>query len=524
MDSILTKALNTVRRLFATGEQTAQKPKPMTAHWNSKPFIYQINTRVWLTTLSQRFKQPITLANIPDSVIDELAAYHIDAVWMMGVWTRSKAVRDSALNYMHEYKPVLPDLTEADVIGSAYAIGAYEVDPAAGGRDGLATLRQQLARRGIKLILDYVPNHVATDHPATVNHLELFVHTNAETNARYRGMFYPVKDRHGHTHYIAHGRDPYFPSWIDTAQLNAFHPAMREWTRHTLLDIAEQCDGVRCDMAMLLTNEVFVRTWGAHVKERAPEVDFWPSIIPTIRQKHPNFLFMAEVYWNMDFMLQQQGFNYTYDKTLYDRLFEAEVDELRTHLLADIRFLRHTVHFLENHDEPRAASAYGVEKSHALAPLICTVPGAVLLHDGQFEARRVKLPVQINRQPNEPLDLKLHAFYKRVLAEATHPVYTDGEWHLFTPIGAPVLAYGYRRDDEYRLVVVNLHGHDTQATIDLTAWGTHWSATDALSGLRAVTNSGQLTLHVARYTALMLHLTPQAERGKAQRERQATQG
>jgi len=525
MNPILSKALESVRKLFGTGGQPTPSPATLPApHWSVKPFIYQINTRVWLTTLSRRFGQSITLANVPEAVIDELAALHINAVWMMGVWTRSKAVRDSALNYKHEYQPVLPDLTDADVIGSAYAIGAYAVDPAAGGRDGLAKFRQQLARRGLKLILDYVPNHVATDHPATVNQLELFVHTNAEGNAKYPGMFYPVKDKDGHTHYIAHGRDPYFPSWIDTAQLNAFHPAMREWTRQTLLDIAEQCDGVRCDMAMLLTNEVFARTWGAHVKERAPQTDFWPDILPAIRAQHPEFQFIAEVYWNMDFMLQQQGFNFTYDKTLYDRLFEAKIDELRTHLLADVRFLRHTVHFIENHDEPRAASAYGIEKSHALAPLICTVPGAVLLHDGQLEGRRVKLPVQINRQPDEPLDANLHTFYKRVLAEAVHPVYAEGEWHLFTPIGATVLAYGYRLNGHYRLVVVNLHPHDTQATIDLTAWGTHWSATDTLNGLRAITNSGHLTLHVARYTALMMHLTPQPEHHKAPRERQGAHG
>lgn len=519
MSSFIRKTGQLVQNLISLGQNrdslssTAGRAG-MTPHWSPKPFIYQINTRVWLTTLSRRYKRPITLDNIPEAVIDEIASYHVDAVWMMGVWIRSKAVRDSALNYMHEYRPVLNDLTEADVIGSAYAIGAYEVAPESGGRRGLAIFRAQLARRGIRLILDYVPNHVATDHPATVQRPELFVRADANVNTHNPGMFYPTKDQWGREIHIAHGRDPHFPSWIDTAQLNAFCPEMRAWTRDTLLDIAEQCDGVRCDMAMLLTNEVFERTWGWAVEETAPEQDFWPEIIPAVREKHPDFLFMAEVYWNMDFMLQQQGFNYTYDKVLYDRLFEANIDALRTHLSADIRFLRHTVHFIENHDEPRAASSYGIEKSYALAPLICTVPGAVLLHDGQFVGRKVKLPVQINRQPDEHLDNHLLAYYKRVLAEATHPVYALGEWQLFDVHHNTALAYGYRHGEDHRLIVVNPHGHNAHVTVDLGPWGKHWRATDALTGMHVKTDSGQLKFNVPRHRALMLHLVPQAEKVK----------
>ena len=78
--------------------------------------------------------------------------------------------------------------------------------------------------------------------------------------------------------------------------------------------IATMCDGVRCDMAMLILPDVFERTWG-----RRPE-PFWPRTIERVRKAAPSFLFMAEVYWDLEWELQQQGFNYTYDKRLYDRL------------------------------------------------------------------------------------------------------------------------------------------------------------------------------------------------------------
>ncbi len=94
--------------------------------WPTKPFIYEINTSVWLNNLSKRYGHPITFANVPDEVINELAAYNVDAIWLMGVWQRSTAAQKSALNYIHEYKNALPDIEEEDVLGSAYAIGDYQ--------------------------------------------------------------------------------------------------------------------------------------------------------------------------------------------------------------------------------------------------------------------------------------------------------------------------------------------------------------------------------------------------------------
>ncbi len=461
--------------------------------WPKKPYIYEINTAVWLSSLSQKYDRHITLTNVPDEELDYLASLGIDGVWLMGVWYRSKAVRASALNYIDEYRSVLPDITEEDVIGSAYAIGAYVVDKRLGGRDGLASLRRRLQERGLQLILDFVPNHVAIDHAWVSQHPDRFVRGTLSDLQRNKGMFFKSRDAWGRTLVVAHGRDPYFPGWIDTAQLDAFSPSYRQAALETLLDIADQCDGVRCDMAMLLVNRIFAQTWGDYVDE-PPKTEFWEDIIPNVKALHPNFIFIAEVYWDMEHELQKLGFDYTYDKVFYDRLVEQELEQLKTHLQADINYQNHTIRFIENHDEPRAAERLGVEKSRPAAALLMTAPGAVLLHDGQLQGRKAKLPVQIRRQPDEAIHPELEAFYRQLLKETRAPVYQHGDWHLFSLTEAwqgntsheYLLAHGWKHDADYRLIVVNFSDNWAQALVRLDIWpeiGHHdWRLTDAITG------------------------------------------
>lgn len=450
----------------------------MAEAWVKNPLIYEINTWVWLDSLSRQHNQSFTLGSIPASVYDSLAQSGFHAVWLMGVWQRSPAGRGSALNYTDEYRAALPDLTDDDVIGSAYAIGAYEVDARLGGREALAAFRQNLAQRDIKLILDFVPNHVATDHSWVQQRPACFVRANQREFKQHRGLFFESHDTWGRKLFVAHGKDPYFPSWIDTAQLNAFSADYRRAAVETLFDIASQCDGVRCDMAMLMLNSVFANTWGDYVDEDIPQTDFWVEIIPQIKARHPHFQFMAEVYWGLEGTLLQQGFNSTYDKTLYDRIGEGDIIKIHDHLRAPLGYQNSTIRFTENHDEPRAASAYGVEKSMAAALLVCTLPGAKLLHDGQFEGRTVKLPVQIKRQPDEPPIDALTQFYERLLNEVCLPLYRDGEWLLLEsrPLSekdtshAHLLAYSWQQSDHYRMITVNLTPSWARGVVALPEW------------------------------------------------------
>ena len=171
----------------------------------------------------------------------------------------------------------------------------------------------------------------------------------------------------------------------------------------TISEIAEQCDGIRCDMAMLLLNNVFERTWGARAGEK-PVNDYWTAIIPAIKEKHREFKFIAEAYWDLEWELQQQGFDYCYDKKLYDRMEHGDPESVRQHLLADFCYQQKMVRFIENHDEPRAAGSFSSGKGRAAAVAILTLMGAKLLHEGQFEGRKVRLPVFLGRRPDEPVD------------------------------------------------------------------------------------------------------------------------
>ena len=443
------------------------------AGWKANPIIYEINTWVWLDELSRKYRRDISLAKVPVDALEELSDWRIDAVWLMGVWNRGPATRTSALNYLHEYRQALPDITEADVPGSAFAICDYRVDEHMGGRDGLAIFREELRLRGIKLILDFVPNHVALDHRWLAEHPEYFVTGTAADLESQPDNFFTISNANEKPLVIARGRDPYFPAWIDTAQLNAFHPGLRRAVIDTLVDIGNQCDGVRCDMAMLVTNDIFVETWKDYIDAR-PEADFWPEVIPAVRQVHPQMLFIAEVYWDLEHELQRQGFDYTYDKRMYDRLVNGETGEIKAHLRADLRYMQSSIRFIENHDEPRAMETLGADRQRAAAALICTLPGAALLHQGQFEGRRIKLPVQISRRAEEPVHPILKRFYRRLLREVSHPLYHDGQWRMIEPIPIHhadishknLLLYAWTSVSDSRLIAINLSGEWSRARVE----------------------------------------------------------
>ena len=182
---------------------------------------------------------------------------------------------------------------------------------------------------------------------------------------------------------------------------NAFAPGLRQAAIDTLVEIGNLADGVRCDMAMLMLNDVFRRTWGDRVGP-APDAEYWSEVIVEVRALSTRtMLFIAEAYWDLEWELQQLGFDYCYDKRLYDRLVHDDPEQVRGHLHADLAYQQHLMRFTENHDEPRAASESRRRAARAAAVVIATVPGATMWHEGQFEGWRVHVPVLLGRRPIE---------------------------------------------------------------------------------------------------------------------------
>jgi glycosidase len=343
-----------------------------------------------------------------------------------------------------------------------------------------------LRERGLRLILDFVPNHVAPDHPWVLEHPGYFIRGIGDDLKTDPASFLEVGGN-----VYACGRDPYFPAWPDVLQLNAFDPGLRQAIVGNISAIAEQCDGIRCDMAMLMLNAIFERTWGARAGAK-PAADYWRIIIPAIKAKRPEFRFIAEAYWDLEWELQQQGFDYCYDKKLYDRMEHGAAENVRLHLLADLPYQEGMVRFIENHDEPRAAAAFPDGKGRAAAVAVLTLPGARLLHEGQFEGRKVRLPVFLARRPEEPLDQDLAAFYGRLLQEVHHDVFRNGEWRLCEKSGWPdngsclnILAWCWVKDGERYLIVINFRQEAAQARVHLP-WdelrGKTWRLDDMMSG------------------------------------------
>jgi hypothetical protein len=452
------------------------------------PLLFQINTRVWLTELARLLRRPATLDDVPDAELDRLAEMGFDWVWLLSVWQTGLAgqrVSRSNPEWRKEFQETLPDLHDEDIPGSGFAITGYTVHRDLGGDAALARLRERLRNRGLRLMLDFVPNHTGLDHPWVEAHPEYYIGGTERDLGRAPQNYTWIKRARGDL-LLAHGRDPYFPGWPDTLQLNYGNPAVQDAMIAELVRIAGQCDGVRCDMAMLVLPDVFERTWSI------PSQPFWPRATARVRERAPAFCFMAEVYWDLEWTLQQQGFDYTYDKRLYDRLREGHARPVREHFLADPDYQNKLARFLENHDEPRAAATFPPGTHEAAAVITFLSPGLRFFHQGQLDGRMKRISPHLGRAPDEPVDKEREGFYDRLLAVLRNPVVRQGEWRLLECLPAwqgnwtsdCFLAFAWQGPAGERLLVaVNYAPNQSQCYVRLPFTSldrAHWRLEDLI--------------------------------------------
>jgi len=482
-------------------------PVGRSAGWPDHPVVHEIFTWVWLADLERVAGRTMTLADVPDEVWDDVARPGIDAVWLMGVWERSPlgaAIARAVPSMVEAQRAALDDATDADVVGSAYCIRDYVVDPRLGGDEALAVARAALAARGVRLVLDFVPNHVAPDHPWVTSRPELFVHGSRDDLERDPPSFLEIDER-----VFALGRDPYFPAWPEVLQLDASSAALRAAAAELVAGLTDRCDALRCDMAMLVLDDVFHRTWGDRASGGpAPDggIGYWPTVIGAARAVRPDFAFWAEAYWDLEPVLLAEGFDACYDKGLYDLLVRrAPAGELRAHVAAPPDRQRRTVRFVENHDEPRAAAVFDDAQHRAALVSVFTLPGVALLHEGEADGRRVRVPVTLGRRPLESRDTELRRFVDRLLAALAGGV-REGDWTLVNVEGWPdnqsaerLAAWTWTSIESRHLVVVNLSGERADGTVHLGGWAdlpadlrTDVVFDDLLSGERYVRDGQQL--------------------------------
>jgi len=487
------------------------------------PLLFQINARQLTLAVRRETGNPdATLAEVPKKWLARWEQQGFEVVWLCGVWQTGEAGRQVALTHpgvLKMYDELLPNWTGADVAGSPYAISAYAVHRDFGGNEALSALRARMAAHGIGLVLDFVPNHTARDHHWVKEHPEYYIRFDpGQAEAE------PDRCMEIDGTFFAYGRDPYFPSWTDTLQLDYSSPTFRRAMLDQLVAVSHHCDGLRCDMAMLVLNDVIKRTWGRDVPHE--EGEFWAMATDAVRRARPDFRFYAEAYWGTEGRLHWLGFDATYHKSLYDDLREHKLPEVRGQL-EDVAQLKHSLVFLENHDEPRAARDFpDTGYRHAATVLTLSLPSVRLVHDGQAEGRKVRHAIQLARRAEEATDPDEVAFYDKLFAalKAT-PVGTGWCKRLHAQSAGEgdasymgICALFWREDaaaHNAALVVVNLSDREACARLRVPARGIAarmWKLDDLLGDASYTRDGDELTdpglfLKMAPHQAQVFRIT-----------------
>ncbi|MCB0686731.1 MAG: hypothetical protein KDC53_09400 [Saprospiraceae bacterium] len=482
------------------------------------PSVYEINTRLWL----KKFGEGATFSAIPDQYWIDLKEKGIDYIWLMGIWmTTPSSVAKHCFHpdLVNEYSRVSVNWRPSDIVGSPYAIEDYIVNPSLGSLNDLNKLKNQINEIGLRLILDFIPNHFNGDSALIETHPEIFLQVTEEQYRQDQFTYFKRGNK-----FFAHGKDPYFPAWTDTVQLDYASEKTHEFMIKRLSHISAFCDGVRCDMAMLILPEIFSRTWNM-VPLRQNSNNFWVNATAAIKEQKKDFLFIAEAYWDTEWSLYQMGFDYTYDKKMLDFVERNQIDDLRRHLTGDSEYQNQTVRFIENHDESRSLTALGETKVKPAAVLFCTLPGMRLHYDGQWSGERIRYPVQMGTYFSSlscPCPIQTHldvssqpcsctaAFYEQLLNITKDEIFKKGTWKLLQPeaMGHQLIVMQWTYQMRIIIVAINLGLNLEETTITQPPGWNANRVVDLLSNRsnpNYLTHQGNdLTLKLIPYKACIL--------------------
>ncbi|NND07558.1 MAG: glycosidase [Saprospiraceae bacterium] len=481
------------------------------------PITYEINTRSWI----KQFGAHAKLTDVPTEYWRDLRSKGVDLVWLMGVWETTKSSIEKYCfhpDLVKAYDRISPEWTKDDIYGSPYAIEDYQVSSHLGKNEDLGGIRSVLHENNMGLILDFIPNHFNAESSLIHKHPDVFLQASKEQFERDSFTIYQSRDR-----YFAHGKDPYFPAWTDTVQINYSVQEAHLFMTERLHMLSEFCDGVRCDMAMLILPEIFEKTWHDLSHLNAPEA-FWKTVIPTIKEQNPEFIFIAEAYWDTQWQLQQMGFDYTYDKKLMDLLRSRSNHDIKAHLSGDLTYQEKSVRFIENHDEDRSLLELGEGRSRMASVMMSTLPGMKLFYDGQWEGRRMRIPVQMGTSfPEDPCPCTVNPanadhipcpcqyhHYNVLLPVIQNEILKNGSWEWYHLEGAPeaIFSWQWTHRHERLLVVINTEPHFNQVKLSI-ALQENTAISEVLNNNGALVNDhreGQITVALPGYKSVIYHI------------------
>jgi len=459
-------------------KETATPPTPtpsppLPGDFGRSPVVYQISTRPWLYELALaghpanctngRGTDYVCLKDVPDAEWQKIKDDKTNIVWLMGVWQLGNAGLQDSIGYIDRYKTELPDITVEDIIGSPYAIVDYTVNSEIGTDADLDAVKAKLNALGMGLMVDFVPNHFALDARMLETNPEVFIQ-------RPDGDTSPDEwwiEKSGVT--VAYGRGPYDGPWTDTLNVNYWSPAAIAIMKDIFVNIAKRVDAIRIDMAMLVLNDVWENAWSDVMASGGwarPEADFWADAISTAKAE-TSLVIVSEAYdYYMTSPPEQEyltnlGVDYSYNKKVLDVIEEQHLDEMRGFLFQQPQWrLNRMCHFVENHDEPRAAKSLGGQaKAFAASVAALTLPGMRLTYFGQYDGLANRLGVHLRRGTPEDKHPEVHAQYVKLMEALSHEVFHEGTWTIID-VEQPgpewrLFAWGWEHNGEKRLVVVN---------------------------------------------------------------------
>jgi hypothetical protein len=501
--------------------------------WMPNVVMIAKSTYVWLAQLSRQYGWPIErLDQIPDEELELLARRGLNALWLIGVWERSRA--SQTIKRMRG---------QSDAVASAYSLYDYRIADDLGGDYAYNNLRERAARYGVRLASDMVPNHMGIDSPWVVEHPEWFLsrHDKPYPAYRYDGpdlshdgraeikiedhyynqtdaavVFRRRDNASGHVEYIYHGNDGTSFPWNDTAQLNYLRADVREQVIQTILHVARLFPIIRFDAAMTLARRHVQRLWfplpghGGSIPSRAEFAmtqeqfdaamphEFWREVVDRVAVEVPGTLLLAEAFWLLEgYFVRTLGMHRVYNSAFMNMLRDEENAKYRSVIKNTIEFdpdiLKRYVNFMSNPDERTAIDQFGTgDKYFGVCTMMATLPGLPMFGHGQIEAFTEKYGMEYKRPryeetPNHHLverhqrEIAPLLRNRRVFAESADFALFDF-WRDDGTVDENVFAWSNRLGDQRALVVY----HNRYASTAGTLHGSAAKADKASGGLEHV--------------------------------------
>ena len=456
--------------------------------------LLEITTRPYLYKLAQKLgKTKMTIRDIPASEFDSWKEKGFNWVWFMGVWQVGKVgVEHDKVDSgcISGYDVNCPGWTTDDVIGSPYAIVKYEVNVEIGTEEDLIWLRNQLKARGMKLMLDFVPNHSAIDSPLVQEKPNFYIRRPA-------GAYNTKRfSDNGFAYGCAQWCDP----WTDTYQYNYFDQEFREHQINVLKKIASLADGARCDMSHVVLRDAFYDYWKEELTAygyQKIDKEFWQEATEAVKAVYPDFKFLAESYGDNEAKLVSLGFDYAYDKVPYDKLtYQDPAGFIQQIWNRNDEYKSHMCFFTENHDEKRAISNFfgNYYAANAAAAALLTLPGMRFFNQDQWFGPKYKIDVHLRRAPDEQPNQVCVQFYEKLFNILKMNCMRNGKFTQLNCEGAAIPAWKYVLGDERILVTVNFGSGRMCGSIKLddAPYGDNIPVQELISGETYYRNGNEL--------------------------------